>query len=290
MYLDYLEVCPLADMTAGTLIKALNPVFATHGVPMTLISDSGPNYSSRELAKFAQDRDFEHHTTSPHHSQSNGKAATAVKVAKSGIKKPRKDDKDIYQAILEWRNSPAPGSGTSPVQRLMPRRTRSFLPCKSALYHPRVVEDIMKALVERRRASTMNFDGSAKPLPTLVVGQPVRTKTRPKNNDSPWVPGRIAARLTPRSYLVQVGDRRYGRNKIHLHDSHTNQLKAMPQPQWSSLSMSMNSLNPTPSSTDKDISLYKTLRIPPVQPQSQIIRSPGRAEFQSLPKRLIDSV
>ena len=191
-------------------------------------------------------------TRPAHTSQSNGKAESVVKVA-PWLKKADKDSKDIYQAILEWCSSPTPESNTAPVQRLTSRHTRSSLPCKNTLYHPRVVEDVMKALVERQRASKKNFDGSAKPLPALVVEQPVRTKTQRKDNNSPWVPGRIAAQLALRSSLVQVNDTRYRRNRIHYVTHMLNQLKAMLLPQWSSLSRSMNSVNQHLPAQTKDL-------------------------------------
>ena len=54
-----------------------------------------------------------------------------MKAAKSLISKCKLDCTDAYQAILEVRNAPPQGMGSSPVQCLMNRSTRSLLPTRN---------------------------------------------------------------------------------------------------------------------------------------------------------------
>ncbi len=218
-YSDYIEVAELQDMTSGTLIQSIKPIFATHGVPGILISDNGPNYASAEFAKFANEWDFRHVTSSPHHSQGNGKAESAVKIIKSIIKKASRDGGCIWKAIMEWRNTPTPRMTSSPAQRLMSRRVRTLLPVKTSLYKPEIQEDVTTQVALKRKRAKKYFDRHAKPLPELVYGQPVRVKTRPKVTDSPWRPGIIAEKVAPRSYIVDVHGRQYRRNRIHIRDT-----------------------------------------------------------------------
>jgi len=49
--------------------------------------------------------EFDHITTLPNHSQSNGKAESVVKIAQLMLKKVSKDQGDIHLAILTWRNT-----------------------------------------------------------------------------------------------------------------------------------------------------------------------------------------
>ena len=51
------------------------------------MSDSGPQYSSKEMKDFAEKYNFQHITSSPHYSQSNGLAERLVKTAKSLLEK-----------------------------------------------------------------------------------------------------------------------------------------------------------------------------------------------------------
>ena len=89
---DCIDICELEDLTAQTLVNKNKQVFATHGIPVTLVSDNGSNYASREFADFARSWDSLHITSSPHHSQSNGRAEAAVKTMKNGIKKAKGGD------------------------------------------------------------------------------------------------------------------------------------------------------------------------------------------------------
>ena len=65
-----------------------------------------PQFSSEEIARFAQKYDFEHVTSSPHYPKSNGKVESAVKSAKRMLKKTRESGADQYLALLDIRNTP----------------------------------------------------------------------------------------------------------------------------------------------------------------------------------------
>ena len=216
VYSDYIEVCDLEDLTTETLVKK-SKVFVTHGIPVTLFSDNGPNYASKDFAIFARTWDFEHLTSSPHHSKSNGRAEAAVKTVKNIMKKAQ--DGDIWMSILEWRNTVTPGADSSPAQRLMSRRTRSFLPCHPDRYNPEVQAGLQERVITNRRQAKMYHDRGSKELPDLVIGQPIRAKGSPQKEGSPWLPGRVMEKVAPRSYLVEVNGRKYRRNRIHLRDT-----------------------------------------------------------------------
>ncbi|XP_038060249.1 uncharacterized protein K02A2.6-like [Patiria miniata] len=218
-YCVFIEVVELEDMTTETLVKKTKPVFATHGIPATLISDNGPNLASREFRQFAREWDFRHITTSPHHSRANGKAESAVKIAKGLIRRSKRDGGDMWQSILEWRNTPTPRMDSSPVQRLMSPRSRTLMPCNNTLYKPEIQEAVPDQIARKRQQAKKFYDRTAKPLPQLVVGQTVRVKTRPQVDHAPWKPGVIKDKVAPRSYIVEVDGRRYRRNRVHLRDT-----------------------------------------------------------------------
>ena len=217
VYSGYIELCNLEDLTAETLIDRTKQVFATNGIPVTLISDNGPNYAAKEFANFACAWDFQHVTSSPHHSKSNGRAAAAVKTVKNIMKKSQ--DGEIWKSILEWRNTITPGTNSSQVQRLLSRRTRSFLPCYPEQYSPKVQEGLTEQVILNRCRAKKYYDRGAKELPDLVIGQPVRVKASPQKTNTPWLQGRVSDKVAPRSYLVEVNGRKYRRNRSHLRDA-----------------------------------------------------------------------
>ena len=105
------------------------------------MSDNGSQFSSHEFQEFSRQWNFKHNTSSPKYPQSNGKVEAAVKSAKTILKKSRKARTDPYLALLEYRNTPTQGMDTSPVMRLMSRRTRTQLPTMPELLKPTVDEN-----------------------------------------------------------------------------------------------------------------------------------------------------
>lgn len=112
-YSDYFELDLLADTTTESVIKATKRHFARHGIA-NMVTDNGPQYSSALFAKFAHEWELQHITSSPLHSQSNGKSELAVKIAKNLVKKAKQENKDLQMSLLEWRNTPD-SNGLSPV-------------------------------------------------------------------------------------------------------------------------------------------------------------------------------
>ena len=77
---DFFELDHLRSTSSVYVINKLKGHFARHGIPEQLVTDNGSQFVSRDFLKFSKEWDFEHRTRSPHHSQSNGKAESAVKV------------------------------------------------------------------------------------------------------------------------------------------------------------------------------------------------------------------
>ena len=117
-YSDYFELEPLRNAAASTVIRAMKRNFARHGIPDTCISDNDP--------QFARDYGFARVKSSPYHSRGNGKAESAVKIAKNILKKSWEEDR--YIALLAYRNTPQQGHVYSPAQRLMSRRPQLIVP------------------------------------------------------------------------------------------------------------------------------------------------------------------
>jgi len=141
-YSDFEEVQEISDTTSPTITHFLKEQFSRHGIPEVFVLDSGPQLTSDEFRRFAEELEFKHVTSSPHHHKSNGKAESAVKVTKNLFKTALRDGRDPWLALLEYRNTPVETIGSSPLQRLMSRRTKTMIPTASALLRPRVVEGV----------------------------------------------------------------------------------------------------------------------------------------------------
>ena len=83
----YCEIGVLRKSTSHEVIDHLKAVFARHGIPETVVSENGPQYSSAEFSKFAHEWGFMQITSSPKYPQSNGEAESMVQTMKTFLTK-----------------------------------------------------------------------------------------------------------------------------------------------------------------------------------------------------------
>ena len=118
---DYFEFEKLSAVSSVAVIEMCKRCFAKRlGIPETMHSDNGPQFSAREFAIFSNEWDFQH-TTSSLASQME---KPSVKSAKRLLKRTA----DPQLALLEYRNTITAGMTTSPIQRLLHPSTRSIIP------------------------------------------------------------------------------------------------------------------------------------------------------------------
>jgi transposase InsO family protein len=68
----YAQAYHLRDGTAVSVIQALLKYFTHHGVPLTIISDQGPEFSNQLFSEFSRLHQIIHHKTLAHNPNSNG--------------------------------------------------------------------------------------------------------------------------------------------------------------------------------------------------------------------------
>ena len=128
---DYLsnfwEVDYLPTTSTLMSLTKLKTHLARYGIPQVIILDNA-QFVFKEFQMFTGEYGIEHQTPSPGHSQSKGKAESAVKAAKHLINKCVKEKSDMHLALLELWNTPIQGMECSPVQLMFQWQTRSTLP------------------------------------------------------------------------------------------------------------------------------------------------------------------
>ncbi|GAA6096806.1 uncharacterized protein K02A2.6-like, partial [Tachysurus ichikawai] len=223
---DFWEIELLPDLSAETVIKRCKAQFARHGQPDRVITDNGPQFGAL-FKRFASNWEFEHVTSSPRHPKSNGKAESAVKIAKNLLRKAMHDRTDPWKAILHWRNTPTENMDSSPAQRLMSRRLKTSLPVANKLLEPSVVPGVVERLQHRKQQAKSYYDRSACDLPELNIGEKIRMKPLPQTNPALWKVGTCLQKVAPRSYLVNVDGSIYRRNRVHLRVAESTATRAL---------------------------------------------------------------
>ena len=182
--------------------------------PQAVHSDGGPQFISEQFRRFAADWGFDHTMSSPYHSQSNGKAESAVKIAKGLLRKAQ----DPYLALLEWRNTPTTGMTESPAQRLYSRRTRSVVLQAEGLLKPQVVspEQVLKEKWSKRAKAQQDYNAGATDLPEIAEGEPVYVQDLRKLSAGKWQDGCVLSKISDRSYIVKVGEKILRRNRRYI--------------------------------------------------------------------------
>ena len=199
------------------VIRKLKAHFARYGIPGQLVTDNGPQFALRDFLKFAKEWDFEHPTSSPHHSQSNGKAESAVKEANKLLRKCKSSGSDSFLALLDYRNTPPTGVQISPAQRLFRRRTRGLLPMTASLLTPQAIpgNELCRAGLEQRKERQAYYNNrGASDLDPLQRGDTVRLKPFQLGRHV-WQKGIMRGRLDERSYEVETPQSVVRRNRVH---------------------------------------------------------------------------
>lgn len=208
-YSNFIEVDLLNKTTSNTVIGILKKQFARFGIPSTIVSDGGPQFTSSEFKTFTEKWKITHVTSSPHHQRANGKAESAVKVMKNLMIKCERDRQDQFEALMEQRNTPRQDTGLSPNQMMFGRQTRTLIPA-----FPKEKGEINVKRQRRKKTVKRYHDRTARDLPKLTCGQDVYFEHKPAEK---WILGKVVETLSEHTYVVQSQNgATYRRNRIHI--------------------------------------------------------------------------
>ncbi len=210
-YSRYIELSKLENTSSASIINHLKSIMARHGVPEALVSDNGPQFSSKEFVLFAKDYGFSHVTSSPGHASGNGEVERAVRTVKELLYAAQYP----YSALLNYRSTPL-ANGYSPAELQMSRKIRTKLPELPRNLEPVLPKQQRLQVKEETSRVNMklNFDKhhAAKSLPVLRNGDEVWLHER---KESGRVQGQSSSN-TGRSYVVKTPTTTVRRNKVQL--------------------------------------------------------------------------
>ena len=82
----WMEVALVTAANATQTIEKLRQMFATHGIPKTMVSDNGSPFVNESMSVFLRQNGVRHIRVAPYHPSSNGLAERAVQTFKNGMR------------------------------------------------------------------------------------------------------------------------------------------------------------------------------------------------------------
>ncbi|XP_060539733.1 uncharacterized protein K02A2.6-like [Pantherophis guttatus] len=196
-YSKWVELAVMHSTTSEAIVKVLERLFATHGLPDLIVTDNGPQFTSAPFQMFLAMKGIRHATTAPYHPAANGLAERAVRSAKEALSRLPQSDwhHTLNQYMLAQHTTPCPVTKFSPAELLMGRRLRTPLD----RLHPSYAPDTLHDTATRFR--------------TFAPGDLVYAQNYGSNVH--WLPGCVLYLTGPYSYRVQLDDGRECRRHIN---------------------------------------------------------------------------
>jgi hypothetical protein len=128
----YVGLMDIGKTTSTNTIEVLKQIFATEGLPKTIITDNGPQFTSKEFDAYCTLHGIKHVTSPPFHPASNGEAERFVQSLKKGIEKNCEGGDSLKKALQSflttYRCLPHPMlCWKSPAEVLHGRQPRNLL-------------------------------------------------------------------------------------------------------------------------------------------------------------------
>ena len=219
-------VAPATKGAAG-LAAVLRDTFASFGIPDTITTDGGPEFTAHSTREFLANWGVQHRLCSAYNPHANNRAETAVKSMKrliAGNTGPGGAlTSSFHKALLTYRNAPAPDTKMSPAMSVLGRPTRDMLP--SLPSRLRVPQDNpaevhrKSAIRKRQSAAHSRWDEHTGGLSPLRCGDRVHVQNQHGNHPGKWdCTGVVTEVLQYHQYAVRmdVSGRLTTRNRRHL--------------------------------------------------------------------------
>ena len=204
----WLEVYPMKSTTTFKTIESLRDCFARFGLPVMLVSDNGPQFTSHEFKTFMQNNGIKHKTTAPFKPSSNGQAERYVSTLKQSLRAMNEYPGTIRQKLstflIQYRKAPNMTTSHSPAMLMMKREIRTRID----LVRP----DLQARVQNRIRKENFQFADRA-----FNIGDNVAVRNY-RHGDKRWKFGTIVSRDGQLHYTVAVGRQQWRRHVDQMRD------------------------------------------------------------------------
>ncbi|EYC07744.1 hypothetical protein Y032_0069g372 [Ancylostoma ceylanicum] len=141
-YSKWPEIIEMSTTTTNATIRELTRLFAQFGNPQTLVTDNGPQFTSKNFENFCTRNGIRHLKSPPFYPQSNGQAERFVDTFKRTFQKLKREARApeaLQRFLITYRRTPCPSApgGESPAEAFLGRTIRT----KLSLFKPSVTRN-----------------------------------------------------------------------------------------------------------------------------------------------------
>ena len=191
-YSKWPEVVRMKSTTTETTIDALRQIFSQQGLPLELVSDNGPQFTSKEFEEFTKMNGIIHCRSAPFHPSTNGEAERFVRTFKTAMRARKNLKISVHRKLcdflLAYRTTPHSATHRSPAE-LMGRALRTRL------------DAVRPNLAQRMERQTKQERATRH----VEVGEPVLVQDY-RSRKPIWTHGVVSRKLGPCTYLIEVGN------------------------------------------------------------------------------------
>ena len=171
------EVIQMATTSAEKTVRSL---FSRYGLPRTIVTDNGPQFTSSTFEAFCKNNEICHKRSAPYHPSTNGEAERFVQSFKKGLRIETGDLQiTLCKFLMHYRPSPHASTGKTPAELMFNRNIRTRL-------------DLLHPLPEKMNDQADNSEVKTR---QLKVGDLVWARSY--HTEQKWIPGKIVKKYGP---------------------------------------------------------------------------------------------
>ena len=217
----WVEIFKTKGTATSDVIRCLQHVYATFGLPVSIVSDNGPCFTSVEFKEFVNKGGVKHITTAVYKPSTNGLAEKMVQTFKNTLKKSTDPvGLTIDKFLFNYRLTPHSTTGVSPAELMFGRKMRNrfdlLLPDGTSNHSP-VNTDRVHSRVQAKQSSQIK-NHCRRPRKAEF---PVNSKVMARNYGrygGKWIPATIDKITGPLSYRCRLDDgEKIKRHQDQLH-------------------------------------------------------------------------
>ena len=160
-YSRWQEVRILRSTSATVVIDHLDDICTQHGLPLSVVTDNGPQFVSKQFKDYCEENNIHHHFVTPYWPQANGEVErqnrSLLKAIRTACAEGKNWHVELRKFLLAYRTTPHAVTKVPPCELLMNRQLRT----KLSVTHPEPVSN--------NQLHVNDFKAKSKSKPILIV-------------------------------------------------------------------------------------------------------------------------